>query len=184
MAPLRDLDQQPFDTAPADDLPVTAPTGRWVVLTDDAGQPVGAVAPGTTLAAAQRPASILVAEGGLDQGAAYDSAAFRDFFDASALVLTELVPPEADEGTAAHALPEVTGVVGGEALTRLMQRGPVRGIFDPGLPGTPAIPLISRSCDYLQGIATCATVMKFASRPFRPPLCLNEHGLPAHDFVW
>ena len=67
---------------------MTAAGDRWVVLVGAAG-PVSAVAPGTALAEGARPPGILVAAADLDLAAALESAAFEQFADVSALVLTE-----------------------------------------------------------------------------------------------
>jgi hypothetical protein len=175
MATLRDLDPQPFESAPADSLPVAAPDDRWVVLVGTAG-PVSAVAPGTTLAAGARPPGILVAAADLDLRAALQSAAFTQFADVSALVLIESGPGNAGE-------PGIAGVVAGETLAQLMRRGQVRG-FGSVLPGVPDIPMIARSCGYLEGGAVCATPMSFDARPYSMPDCPDNRGLAAHRFVW
>ncbi len=178
MATLRDLDPQPFETATAGGLPVAAPADRWVVLVGDVG-PVSAVAPGTTLASGERPPGILVAAADLDQAVAFDSAAFEQFTEVDALVLTEPATRQPGE-----ARIEIAGVVSGLALTRAMLRGPVRGLSGPVLPGAPAIPWISRSCGYLEGGAMCMTMKSFPARPYPMPDCPNDRGLTAHQFVW
>ena len=186
MAALRDLGLQPFDTAPIDTaltgaapgerLPVAAPAGRWLVLVGEAG-PVSAIAPGTTLASGERPPGILVAAADLDVTVIWEAGAFKEFADASALVLTE-------PGAVRAGGPGIAGVVSGQALTTLVRRGPVRGLSGPVLPGAPAIPLIARFCGYLDSGAACATPMSFAARPYPMPDCPNDRGLTAHQFVW
>jgi hypothetical protein len=176
MATLRDLGPQPFETAPVGERPVTAPDDRWVVLVSETG-PVSAVAPGTTLAEGARPPGILVAAADLDLQAALHSDAFSQFAEASALVLTE--PRAGDAGE-----PGIAGVVSGPTLTQLMFRGATRGIFGPVLPGAPSIPLIARSCGYLEAGMTCATGVSFRARPYPMPDCPNNRGLTTHLFVW
>jgi hypothetical protein len=176
MATLRDLDLQPFAVMPEGDSPVTAPADRWLVLVG-AGGPVSAVAPGSTLASGARPPAILVAAADLDVAAALATDAFSEITQVSALVLVE---PAAAETAAAG----IAGVVSGPALTRLILRGTVRGITGPVLPGAPSVPLISRSCGYLQGQVTCATPLSFPRRPPAMPPCPNDRGLAAHRFDW
>jgi hypothetical protein len=181
MATLRDLDLQPFDTVPIDTgpggrLPVAAPGARWIVLVGEAG-PVSAIAPGTTLESGERPPGILVAAADLDLRVIWEAAAFREFAGAGALVLTE-------PGAVGAVEPGIAGVVSGQVLSRLMLRGPVRGLTGSVLPGAPAIPLIARFCGYLETGAACATPMSFSARPYPLPDCPNDRGLTAHLFVW
>jgi len=179
MATLRDLGSEPFESVQADGGPVTAPDDRWVVLAGEAG-PVGAIRPGTTLADGDRPPGVLVAAADMDLANALGSAAFEQFADVTALVLTE-----PDEDLAGGQ--RVAGVVSGLTLARVMLRGPVRGVFGLGgtvLPGPPAIPLIARSCGYLEAGITCGTPMSFRARPAVLPGCPNQRGLAAHQFDW
>ncbi len=181
MATLRDLGPEPFEVAPLTvapfaagpdgEKPVTAPADRWVVLLRG-GQAATAVAPGGTLSGGERPPEILVAEADLDQTAAFRSAAFQDFSAAAALVLTE-------PGSAV-----IAGVVPGGALVRAMLRGPARSGSGPRRADPPAAPLISRSCQFFEGRAVCATPMLFAARPSSTPACPNDRGLPRHFFDW
>jgi hypothetical protein len=173
MATLRDLDVEPFESAPADGRPVTAPGDRWVVLVGATG-PVSAIAPGTTLARGTRPPGILVAAANLRLNVVWESPAFLELGEVSALVLTEPGPGPAG----------VAGVVSGAALARAMLRGPTRGLSGPVLPGAPAIPLIARFCGYLEAGAGCATPMSFPARPYPMPDCPNDRGLSAHQFAW
>jgi hypothetical protein len=176
MATLRDLGAQPFEVVPADGLPVTAPADRWAVLVGTAG-PVSALAPGTSLAGDGRPPGILVAVADLELAEAFASDAFQQLTEVSALVLIEPATGEAGE-------PGIAGVVSGQALTYAILRGTVRGFTSPVLPGAPTVPLISRSCGYLEGRVTCTTPMSFRRRPPAMPPCPNEHGLTAHPFGW
>jgi hypothetical protein len=175
MATLRDLDPEPFETWPAGQLPVTAPDDRWVVLVGPDG-PAGAVAPGTTLAEGA-PSGILVAVADLDQAEAFTSAAFQEFMQVNALVLTE-------PGVAAGDEPAIAGVVSDLRLERALLRGPVRGGTGPALPGVPLVPLICRSCGYLEGRVACATPLSFRQRPSQMPRCPNDRALAAHPFTW
>ncbi len=177
MATLRDLDPQPFVTAPADGSPVTAPGDRWLVLVSD-GQVVSAVPPGATLPARIRPPGVLVAMAGLRQDTAFRSGAFQQLAGATALVLTE---PAGDDESG-HPL--IVGVIGGQALTRAVQRGATRGVSGPVLPGPPSIPWIARSCGYQETGVACVTPLSFPSRPYPMPDCPNAHALTAHLFVW
>ena len=186
MATLRDLGSEPFDSVPFDSVPagggpVTAPDDRWVVLAGAAG-PVGAIEPGTALADGDRLPGVLVAPADMDLAEALESDAFEQFADVTALILTEPDPDLAGEL-------RVAGVVSGPTLARRMLRGPVRGLFGfgvggPVLPGPPAIPLIARSCGYLEAGTTCGTPMSFRARPAVPPGCPNQRGLAAHQFDW
>ena len=175
MATLRDLDPQPSESMPADSLPVAAPGDRWVVLVGAAG-PVSAVPPGATLAEGARLPGVLVAAADLDQADAFESDAFAGFADVTALVLTE---PDDEAGEL-----RVAGVVSGLTLARAMLRGPVRGLSGPVLPGPPAIPILARSCGYLEGGTTCATPMSFVARPSLLPDCPNQRALAPHQFSW
>lgn len=176
MASLRDLGSQPFEVVPAGELPVTAPADRWAVLVGAAG-PVSAIAPGASLASDGLPPGILVAPADLDQAEAFDSDAFQELTEVSALVLTE--PAAGKAGP-----PAVAGVVTGAELTRAFLRGAVRNLTDSELPGAPSVALIARSCEYLEGRVTCATPMRFNRRPFAMPPCPNDSGLTAHRFGW
>jgi hypothetical protein len=184
MATLGDLGSEPFETAPSDGQAVTAPSARWVVLVGETG-PVSAIAPGTTVPEGARLPGILVASAGSDLAAALRSAAFEHFADVGALVVTESTArwPEG-EPAGREPGPAIVGLVGGQMLTRLMQRGPVRGISGPVLPGSPSIIWITRSCGYVDAGTACATLMSFVSRPYPMPGCDNAQGLPAHQFVW
>jgi hypothetical protein len=185
MATLGDLESEPFETAPSDGQAVTAPRARWVVLVGEAG-PVSAIAPGTTVPEGARLPGILVASAGSDLAVALRSAAFEHFADVGALVVTEPTAGWPAGGPAGwrEPGPQIVGLVGGQMLTRLMQRGPVRGISGPVLPGSPSIIWITRSCGYVDAGTACATLMSFVSRPYPMPGCDNTQGLPAHQFVW
>ena len=185
MATLGDLESEPFETAPADGQAITAPSARWVVLVGATG-PVSAIAPGMTAAVGARLPGILVAPAGSDLAAALRSAAFEHFTDVGALVLTEPAAgsPAGEPAEGGEPGPAIVGVVGGRLLTRLMQRGPVRGISGPVLPGSPSIVWITRSCGYVDAGTGCATVMSFVTRPYPMPGCDNARGLAAHQFVW
>lgn len=176
MATLRDLGSQPFEVVPAGALPMTAPADRWAVLVGAAG-PVSAIAPGTSLASDGPTPGILVAPADLDQAEAFDSDAFQELTEVSALVLTE--PAAGKAGP-----PAVAGVVTGPELTRAFLRGAVRNFTDSSLPGAPLVALISRSCGFVAGQVTCATPMQFKRRPFAMPPCPNDRRLTAHLFGW
>ena len=178
MATLRDLGSEPFESMPADAGPVTAPDDRWVVLADEEG-PFCVIQPATTLADGDRPPGILVAPADTDLADALESDAFDQFADVAALVLTE-----PDEGRPGQ--PRVAGVVSGLTLSRVMLRGPVRGIFGitgPVLAGPPKI-RIARSCGYVEAGTTCGTPKSFRLRPAVLPRCPNLRGLTAHQFSW
>jgi hypothetical protein len=178
MATLRDLGSEPFESVPAGAGPVAAPDDRWVVLAGVAG-PVSAIPPGTALADGDRRPGVLVAAADMDLADALESDAFEQFADVTALVLTE---PGEDHGEL-----RVAGVVSGLTLARMMLRGPTRGVFGisgPVLPGAPRIPLIARSCGYLETGTACGTPMSFRARPAVMPGCPNQRGLAAHQFGW
>jgi hypothetical protein len=176
MATLRDLGTEPFETAPADDPPRAAPTDRWMVLVDSNGEPVSALAPGTAVADGGPLPGILFADADMEQAAAFESDAFQELTDVSALVLTGPSPQPGQ--------PSIAGLVSGEMLIRAVRRGAVRGPLESLLPGAPSIPLISRSCRFTAGDATCATTMPFPALPYPMPDCHNDHGLAPHQFVW
>jgi hypothetical protein len=178
MATLRDLGSEPFESAPAGAGPVTAPDDRWVVLAGEDG-PVCAIQPATTLADGDRPPGILVAPADTNLADALESDAFEQFADIAALVLTE-----PDEDRAGEL--RVAGVVSGLTLSRVMLRGPTRGVFGisgPMLPGPPKI-LIARSCGYVEAGTTCGTPKSFRARPAAMPRCPNQRGLAVHQFDW
>lgn len=173
MATLRDLGTESFETAQASDPPREVPADRWVVLVDGNGGPVSALAPGTALAGGGRLPEILLADADMEQATAFESDAFGELADVSALVLTGPFPQ-----------PGIAGVVSGETLTRAVQRGAVRSPLESQLVGTPAIPLINKSCKFAAGGVECATTMPFQAPPYPMPNCRNDHGLPPHQFVW
>lgn len=179
MATLGELRLEPFDIATADRLPVTAPGDRWVVLVG-CGGPLSAVEPGTTLAAEARPPAILVAAADVDQADAFDSVAFREPPQVSALVLTEpgAVPPDPLAGP-----PAIAGVVSALVLQRAMFRGAVRGT-GAQLAGVPSVEYISHWCGYAEGRVICKTQERFRRLPTPMPECRNERGLTAHRFTW
>jgi hypothetical protein len=156
-----------------------------VVLVGETG-PVSAIAPGTTVPEGARLPGILVAPAGSDLAAALRSAAFEHFTDVGALVLTEPGAgwPAGEPAGRREYGTAIAGLVGGQLLTRLMLRGPVRGISGPVLPGSPSILWITRSCGYVDAGTACATMMSFVTRPHPMPGCDNPGGLPAHQFVW
>jgi hypothetical protein len=179
MATLRDLGSEPFESVPTGAWPVTAPDDRWVVLAGEAG-PVSAIPPGAALAVGDRLPGVLVAAADMDLADALESDAFEQFADVTALILTE--PGDERAGRL-----RVAGLVSGLTLARVMLRGPTRGVFGWGgsvLPGPPAIPLIARSCGYLEAGTTCATPISFRARPAVMPGCPNQRGLAAHQFDW
>jgi hypothetical protein len=179
MATLRDLGSEPFESVPTGARPVTAPGDRWMVLAGEDG-PVSAIPPGTALEDGDRLPGVLVAAADMDLADALESDAFEQFADVTALILTE--PDEEQAGEL-----RVAGVVSGLTLARVMLRGPVRGVFGWGgsvLPGPPAIPLIARSCGYLEAGTMCATPISFRARPGLMPGCPNQRGLAAHQFDW
>ena len=175
MPTLRDLKLQEFEVAEDHERPVMAPADRWVVLVRR-GMLVSVVAPGATLAPGARPPGILVASAGLDQAAAFGSAAFREYPEAGALLLTD---PAAD--ASADPGQSVVGVVDGAMLAREMLRGPVRGgdLAEAG----PA-PVIVRPCDHYQDRELCETPMAFAGRPTVMPRCRNDRDLAWHFYAW
>ena len=178
MPTLRDLGSEPFESMPAGPRPVTAPDDRWVVLAGEAG-PVCAIRPATTLADGERPPGILVAAADTDLADALESDAFEQFADVAALVLTE---PDEDQAGQLR----ITGVVSGLTLTRMMLRGPTRGVFGisgPVLPGPPEIK-IARWCGYVEAGITCGTHKSFRTRPPVMPGCPNDRGLAPHKFDW
>jgi hypothetical protein len=176
MATLRELDSEPFEIVPADELPVTAPSDRWAVLVGTEG-PVTALPPGGGLAPDARPPEILIAVAGLDQATAFASPAFDELAEVGALVLIEA-------GSASDAGPAIAGVVSGQTLFAAVFRRVDRGVSEAVLPGTPLIPLISRSCGFSESGVGCVTPMSFSHRPSPMPPCPNGRQLSGHAFVW
>ena len=176
MATLRELGSAPFAVVPAGERPVTAPADRWAVLVGADG-PVSALGPGTTLGRDERPPGILIAAADMNLAEAFDSEVFRQLTEVSALVLVE--PDDREAGA-----PRIAGVVSRVVLARAILRGAERGFTESMLAGVPAVPLISRSCGYLEGKKACATPVSFPRRPFDMPQCPNERGLAAHRFSW
>ena len=156
-----------FMVADASDPPVVAPD-RWIVLVDG-DRPISAIAPAARLDPAAPMPAIIVAPADLDLNAALSSDAFAEAADVSAVVLVD--------GDA------VVGVWSGSSLANAVMRGPTRGVGSV-LPGTPAIPLIVRSCGFTESGTICATSASFASKPFPMPACPNARHLSAHDFHW
>jgi hypothetical protein len=189
MATLGELRTEPFVVVPFTGVPADTafdearaevPADQWTVLVGPDG-PVSALPPGTmpdggVLEAGVRLPGILVAAADMAQEKAFFSAGFRQSGVVSALVLIGEVR-ETGQLT-------VTGLVSDETLTDALLRGPVRGGTDSVLPGTPLIPLITRSCGFYAGAGACATTMSFQSKPFTMPQCRNARGLSKHSFVW
>ena len=117
-----------------------------------------------------RPPPIIVAPADLGLNAALTSAAFAQAGDVNAVVLVE------EQG--------VVGVWGGPSLATVLSQGPRATRGGSQLPGLPQIPLIVRSCTYLERGTVCATVSSFVKKPFPMPSCLNQHHLSAHLFGW
>lgn len=168
MTLLRDLGSEDFETA-ASDSPVAA-GDSWLVLLDREGRPVSALEPGAELDVSMRPPPIIVAPADLGLNAALTSAAFAQAGDVNAVVLVE------EQG--------VVGVWGGPSLATVLSQGPRATRGGSQLPGLPQIPLIVRSCTYLERGTVCATVSSFVKKPFPMPSCLNQHHLSAHLFGW
>jgi len=169
MALLRDLGSEEFETA-AVGPPVSA-GDRWLVLLDSDGRPVSALEPGAELDAATPPPPIIVASPGLAVNTALTSTAFAQADEVNAVVLV------AEEG--------VVGVWGGPSLAMALKQGPHVTRGGPVLPGVPQqIPLMQRSCTYLEHGTLCGTQASFVKKPFPMPNCRNDHNLSAHPFGW
>ncbi len=168
MAQLRDLGSEEFETA-VGDLPVAA-GDRWLVLLDREGRPVSALEPGAALDVSTPPPPIIVAPPDLGLNTALTSAAFAQAGDVTAVVLVEEQ--------------EVVGVWGGPSLATVLKQGPRVTRGGSALPGLPQIPLIVRSCIYLERGTLCATVSSFVKKPFPMPSCANQRHLSAHLFGW
>jgi len=169
MALLRDMGSEEFETA-AGDPPVSA-GDRWLVLLDSGGHPISALEPGAELDAATPAPPIIIASPGLDVNTALISTAFAAADDVNAVVLV------AEEG--------VVGVWGGPSLVRALKQGPRVTRGWPVLPGVPQqIPLMTRSCTYLERGTLCGTQSSFVKKPFPMPNCRNDHNLSAHPFGW
>ena len=169
MALLRDMGSEEFETA-AGDPPFSA-GDRWLVLLDSGGRPVSALEPRAELDAATPPPPIIVAPPGLDVNIALTSAAFAEANDVSAVVLV--------------AEDRVVGVWGGPSLVRALKQGPRVTRGGPVLPGVPQqIPLMTRSCTYLERGTLCGTQSSFVKKPFPMPNCRNDRNLSAHPFGW
>ena len=176
MATLRDLGAERFETASAGDPSRAATAYLWVVLVDSNGGPVSALAPGTVLAGDGWLPGILLADADMEQATAFETDAFGELADVTALVLTR---PSSQPGR-----PGIATLVSGETLTRAVRRGPVRGTLQSQLTGAPSIALIRKSCRFTAGNLTCATTMPFQARPYPMPDCRNDRGLASHPFVW
>jgi hypothetical protein len=168
MTLLRDLGSEEFETA-VGDLPVAA-GDSWLVLLDRDGRPVSAIEPGAELDVSTPPPPIIVAPAGLGLNTALTSAAFTQARDVNAVVLVE------EQG--------VVGVWGGRSLATVLTQGPRATRGGSELPGVPQIPLIVRSCVYLERGTLCATVSSFVKKPLPMPSCPNQHHLSAHLFGW
>ena len=168
MATLRDQRLSDFVVADVSNLPVVPPD-RWIVLVDG-NRPVSAIAPATRLDPARPVPAIIVAPADLDVDAALASEAFAEAADVSAVVLV-------DAGT-------VVGVWGGPSLANAVAQGPARGVPGSVLPGTPASPVIVRSCAFTEGGTICASSSSFPGKPNPMPACPNARHLSAHDFHW
>lgn len=168
MAQLRDLVSGEFETA-AGDVHVAA-RDRPLVLVDHRGNPVSVLARGAVLdSSAPRP-PIIVAHADLDLNKALASAAFAQADDIDAVVAVD------ERG--------IVGVWSGPSLMAALARGPSVTRGGTVLPGPPQIPLIVRSCSYLELGTLCATVSSFVRKPFPMPSCGNNQHLSAHQFGW
>lgn len=168
MALLHDLGSAHFETVTGD--PPVAAGEAWLVLLDRAGRPVSAVEPGAELDVSTPPPPIIVAPAGLDLNTALTSTAFAQVGDVNAVVLVD--------GQ------EIVGVWGGPSLATALKQGPRATRGGSQLPGLPQIPMIVRSCTYLERGTVCATVSSFVKKPFPMPDCHNQHHLSAHLFGW
>lgn len=168
MALLRDLGSVDFETVAGD--PPVAAGEVWLVLLDRAGRPVSAVPPGAELDTITPPPPIIVAPANLDLNTALTSSAFAQVGDVNAVILVE------ENG--------IVGVWGGPSLAAALKQGPRATRSGSQLPGLPQIPVIVRSCSYLEHGMVCATVSSFVKKPFPMPDCPNQHHLLAHLFGW
>jgi hypothetical protein len=168
MARLRDLVSREFETAAGDIS--TGASDRSLVLVDQRGDPISVLAPGAVLDPATPRPPIMVAPADLDLNTPLAAAAFAQAGDISAVVAVD------EHG--------IVGVWSGPSLEKALEQGlPVtRG--GHVLPGPPQIPLVVRSCRYLEHGTRCKTVSAFVNKPFPMPGCRNDHNLSAHQFGW
>ncbi|MEU1406596.1 hypothetical protein ABZ471_30270 [Streptomyces sp. NPDC005728] len=160
------------DTAPADGE-------RWLVVLDGDGVPLSAVscaaladAPAEADLAAVVPGLPPVITASVDTRIA-DLLASRlldEFEPGSAVIAT-------DGG-------RIAGVWAGPDLMALAATGVRRTHWDAELPGEITIPMLTRTCCYVEGDTVCTGVLRFPERPHRPPACPNPVPLAAHAFVW
>ena len=159
-----------FVVVPTSGAATLSDATRWTVLIDEQGAPVSALPPGTSTAAGGDVPAVIVADANLDLDVALNSDAFAEIADVSGVVVV--------------AGRQIVGVWAGVNLARVVMQGPSRLTASPTLPGYPHIPVIVRSCSYVDGATTCATVSTFTSRPLLMPPCPNAQGLTPHDFGW
>jgi len=167
------IGDQPFDefvVVPMSGAATVSDALQWTVLIDERGAPVSALPPSTSMPADAAVPAVIVADANLDLDVALNSDAFAEIADVSGVVVVD--------GR------QIVGVWGGESLARAVMQGPSRASTGPILPGYPHVPLIVRSCRYVERATICATVSTFASRPALMPPCPNHQGLTSHGFGW
>jgi hypothetical protein len=147
----------------------------WVVVVDDAGQPIGAAEaaglpardPDLMLVEALHPAVLAEAQTPVD--AVLGSPAFG-------------AAPAAPEAVIALSGDEVVGVWGGQDLAAAAFDHASRFGQDTSLPGTIRIPRVVVVCRHRSGRRRCRGSLTFRQRPAQPPLCPDPDKLGPHPF--
>jgi hypothetical protein len=168
-----------LSTGTVDDAVASGSHG-WVVVTDEAGSPIAAAAPGAFDGQPRdRPLARAIHE--LPPTAIVPSATLmRDLL--RSWVVDEIEP---DSGFVVVAGGDVVGVWAGPDMRHTVAVSGERGIYeDSELPGVIKIPLLTHACHYVEGTAPCPSVQLFPEPPAAPVPCANPGGLSPHSFTW
>jgi hypothetical protein len=166
-------------TGTVDDAAASGGDG-WVVVTDEAGLPIAAAAPGAFHEQPRgRPLARAIHE--LPPTVIVPSATrIRDLLHS--WVVDEIEP---DSGFVVITGADLVGVWAGPDMRHTVAVSGERGGYaDTQLPGEIKIPLLTHACHYVEATAPCPSVQLFPERPAAPVPCANPGGLSPHAFTW
>ena len=153
--------------------------GRWVVVTQPGGTAISAADPASLgrFAAGRTIGSVLADLPPVVVAAAETPVGY---------LVHSWMADEIEPGSAVVVVSHgrVCGVWAGVDMLRTVAFASTRSLWDPQLPGEIQIPLLTRSCRYSAGDATCTAVAQFAERPDPAPPCVNPIPLTPHHFEW
>ncbi|WP_405812612.1 MULTISPECIES: hypothetical protein [unclassified Streptomyces] len=152
---------------------------RWLVVLDDDRAPLSAVHPRSL---ADEPAGSALAAVVPRLPPVVIAATSTRITD----LLASWLFDEFEPGSVVIAVEEerAVGVWAGPDLMATVAAGSPRAYWEAELPGEITIPLLTRTCCYVQGDTACTGVLRFPERPRQPPACPNPVPLASHPFVW